>query len=104
MNEIGVRELKNQATKIIRQVREEQAEYVITYLGKPVAVIVPIDTVYLRRQHPPVAIKKRSSDDIWVEWEELARELDEEWDSNETAVETLFEMRRERDRTLRGLP
>lgn len=33
MNEIGVRELKNQATKIIRQVREQQAEYVITYLG-----------------------------------------------------------------------
>ena len=37
--EIGVRELKNQASRILRAVQEESAEYVVTVRGKPVAVL-----------------------------------------------------------------
>jgi prevent-host-death family protein len=44
---VGVRELKNRATEIVRQVRENQAEYVITYYGRPVAVLLPIDESWL---------------------------------------------------------
>jgi prevent-host-death family protein len=40
--EIGIRELKNQASEILRAVREEGAEYVITHRGKPVAVLLPV--------------------------------------------------------------
>ena len=43
MPSIGVRELKVQASEIVRQVREQQAQYVITYRGEPVAVLLPID-------------------------------------------------------------
>jgi len=43
MPSIGVRELKVQASEIVRQVREHQAQYVITYRGEPVAVLLPID-------------------------------------------------------------
>ncbi len=42
MPKIGVRELKEQATAVVRSVREEGAEYVITLRGEPVAVILPI--------------------------------------------------------------
>ena len=34
---IGVRELKNHASRVIRAVREEMAEYVVTLRGEPVA-------------------------------------------------------------------
>ncbi len=40
--EIGVRDLKNKLTAIIRSVREDQAEYTVTLHGKPVAVIRPV--------------------------------------------------------------
>jgi prevent-host-death family protein len=42
MPEIGVRQLKNEASEIIRLVREQNAEYVITLRGEPVAVLRPI--------------------------------------------------------------
>lgn len=42
MEEIGVRELKTHASEIVRRVREEQAEYTVTYRGKPVGVLMPV--------------------------------------------------------------
>jgi prevent-host-death family protein len=44
MSLIGVRELRQQASEVIRCVREEGAEYVVTYQGRPVAIILPLDT------------------------------------------------------------
>jgi prevent-host-death family protein len=35
---IGIRELRERASEVIRRVREEKAEYIITYQGQPVAV------------------------------------------------------------------
>ena len=43
MPRVGVRELKNRASEILRTVREEGAEYIITYQGRPSAVLLPID-------------------------------------------------------------
>jgi len=40
--QIGIRELKNQTSSIVRQVREQAAEYVITHHGRPVAILRPI--------------------------------------------------------------
>ncbi len=40
--EIGVRELKNRLTAIIREIRETGAEYTVTVHGQPVAVITPV--------------------------------------------------------------
>lgn len=45
MPEIGVRQLKNEASEIIRAVREEKVEYIITLRGQPVAVLRPIEAV-----------------------------------------------------------
>ena len=41
---IGVCELKNQTSSIMRQVREKDTAYVITRYGLPVALLRPIDS------------------------------------------------------------
>lgn len=43
MPEIGIRQLKNDTSEILRSVREQGAEYVITYRGQPVAVLRPVE-------------------------------------------------------------
>jgi len=43
MPDVGVRELKARASEIIRNVRERRARYVITYRGRPVGVLLPLD-------------------------------------------------------------
>jgi prevent-host-death family protein len=39
---VGIKELKAKATQIVREVREEGAEYVITHRGAPAALLVPL--------------------------------------------------------------
>ena len=41
MRAIGVRQLKNEATQVVRAVRDEHAQYVITVNGVPVATLRP---------------------------------------------------------------
>lgn len=41
MRTIGVRQLKNEATQIVRAVRDERAQFVITVNGQPVATLRP---------------------------------------------------------------
>ncbi len=45
MTDIGVRELKIRAAEVVRQVRTRAARYIITYRGKPVAQLVPLEEV-----------------------------------------------------------
>ena len=41
MKTIGVRQLKNEATQIVRSVKDQHALYVITVSGQPVATLRP---------------------------------------------------------------
>ena len=56
MPKVGVRELKNRTSEILRAVREEGTEYVITYQGRPMAILLPIDEEdledYVLAHHP----------------------------------------------------
>jgi prevent-host-death family protein len=61
---IGVRELKNRATEILRQVRENQAEFVITYYGRPVAVLLPVDEDWLTDEARRAAQAARPAGDV----------------------------------------
>lgn len=45
MPEIGIRQLKNETSEIIRAVREERVEYIITLRGEPVAILRPVAPV-----------------------------------------------------------
>ena len=40
---VGVRELKTHAARILRQVRDARASYVLTHRGRAVGVILPLD-------------------------------------------------------------
>ena len=42
MPDVGVRELKARASEIVRDVRDHKAQYVITYRGRPVGVLLPL--------------------------------------------------------------
>ena len=81
MPEVGVRELKNRASEILRAVREGRAEYVITYRGQPVARLVPI-------------AEDEEGEQAWQELERLSREISARWRSEKSAVELLDEVRR----------
>ena len=46
---VGVRELKNQASRVIRRVSEEMVEYVVTVRGEPVALLRPLTKEEVQR-------------------------------------------------------
>ena len=47
MPRIGIRELKAHASEIVRTLREERVQYIITHHGQPVGVLSPIDEAQL---------------------------------------------------------
>ena len=83
MAEIGIRELKQQASEVIRRVREKKEVITITYRGRPVAKLVPVD--YTRAE----------SAAVWAEMDELARELEPYIAKDVSAVDAVSEQRRE---------
>ncbi len=68
MPEIGIRELKSQASEIMRAVREERAEYIVTLRGKPVAMIVPFEA-------PSSGETEPSPDEYLAKILEIGREI-----------------------------
>lgn len=81
MTKVGIRELKNRTSEIVRKVREERAEYVITYRGQPVARIVPV-------------VAEEENERALQELERLGQEVSAQWKSEKSAVELLTQMRR----------
>ena len=91
MPQVGIRKLKNETSEIIRTVREEGAEYIVTYRGEPVAVIRPFPD----EAEPESAAGVRPDAAFWEELDALAAEIDAAWTSDKTAVELIEEQRRE---------
>jgi prevent-host-death family protein len=81
MVQIGIRDLKNRASQILRAVREGQAEYVITYRGQPVARLVPV-------------AGPEDGERAWQELERLSQEISAHWRSDQSALELLAQVRR----------
>lgn len=92
--QVGVRELKNDASEIIRMVREERAEYVVTYRGQPVAVILPVSESVRQVQNEQVLAASRPDEEFWEQLDRLGQELDAQWKSEKSAVELIAEQRR----------
>jgi prevent-host-death family protein len=86
MPDVGVRELKARASEIVRNVRERRARYVITYRGRPVGLLMPLDEV------PPTS--PTSAIAVWEELTRLGEEIGRGWRSPLTSAELLSEMRR----------
>ena len=84
---IGVRELKNHASRIISEVREEMTEYVITHQNHPVAVLRPFtdrDADRLRREETARGLEALRS---------VAGRVGSAWTSPKSGLEILDEDR-----------
>lgn len=90
MPKVGIRELKNDASAIIRAVREENAEYIVTHRGEPVAVITPVEPELDAEK----SAGKISYAELKARLDSLAVEIAAKWQSDKSAVELLSEQRR----------
>ena len=86
MEEVGVRELKQRASEILRGVRETKKAVTITYRGRAVARLVPVEDAQ--------AIRAKT-EAVWADMDELAREISDQWSAAESAVKAVREQRRE---------
>ena len=85
---VGVRELKNQTSRIIRAVREDLVEYVVTLRGEPVAVLRPLTKGEAER------LRQAEIDKALAEIKDLAQEVASAWTSDKSGVELIGEQRR----------
>lgn len=86
MREVGVRELKERTSEIIRLVREKKEAVVITFRGKVVARIYPEEDLEKMKAHDLQILK---------EMDELAKEIGAHWPPGVSAAEAVKEQRRE---------
>lgn len=87
-DQIGVREFKNQATRILRTVREEMAEYVITLHGEPIAVLRPLMAEEIE------ALRLAEVEEDVAELKALAQQVAAAWTSPQSGVELISDQRR----------
>ena len=90
MREIGVRELKVKASEIIRNVRKRRARYIITYRGRPIGLLAPIEG---GESIAPISTAEPASS-AWDELTRLGREIAQGWPAGKTSADLLSEMRR----------
>jgi len=76
---IGVRQLKNEATQIVRAVRDEHAQYVITVNGTPVATLRPYSDRDIAGLHRTQAASEMAAID------RLASEVGDAWKDDASA-------------------
>jgi prevent-host-death family protein len=85
---IGVRELKSHTSRVIRAVREEMAEYVVTLRGEPVAVLRPLTKEDVQ------ALRQAEINETLAEMRTMAQEIAAAWTSDKSGVELVAEQRR----------
>lgn len=61
---VGVRELKTHAARILRHVREARASYVVTYRGRAVGMILPLE---------PTEVTAATPEDAAAAWDTFLR-------------------------------
>ena len=88
IEKIGIRELKNQTSQILRRVREDMVEYVVTLRGEPVAVLRPLT------QDESERIRQERIEDEIADLKSLSEQIAASWTSKKSAVELVEEQRR----------
>jgi prevent-host-death family protein len=83
---VGIRELKQQTSKILRRVREEGEIIEITYHGEVIARLVPVN--------PPAPSNEEMSA-TWADLDQLTAEISAKWPEGVSAVEAVREGRRD---------
>ena len=83
MQTVGIRELKQRASELIRLVREEGSEIQITHRGQVVALLIPVT--------PPTPQEEAQA---WEEIDHLAAKIDVRWPAGVSAAEAVAHSRR----------
>lgn len=89
---IGVRELREHTADILRKIRQDRAEYIVTYQGKPVALLVPV-----REQEMEKAMLQAGRQGLGRSWETYATLADKirlDWPQDRKSQEVLDGLRR----------
>lgn len=87
---VGVRELKSHASEILSEVREQQAEYIVTHRGHPVGLLVP----HPEMQELPLQQNSGGNVEAWQQLEQLGRQIGKHWQGDSTPTEAVSEQRR----------
>jgi prevent-host-death family protein len=83
MEQVGIRELRQQASEILRRVREDGEQFEVTYHGQVVAKLIPAADV------PDL----EKIQEFWRDWERLAADISAEWPEGVSAVQAIREDR-----------
>ncbi len=83
---VGVRQLKQETSKILRRVREEGQIIEITYHGEVIARLVPVA--------PPEPTGEEITA-VWANLDQLTAEISAKWPEGVSAVDAIREVRRE---------
>lgn len=85
---VGIRELKQRTSDILRRVREDGEPIEVSYRGEVVARIVPV----LRRR--PTARARARARAAWDDIDRIADEISARWPRGVSAVRAVRESRR----------
>jgi prevent-host-death family protein len=86
MRSIGVRELKERTSQVLRTVREQGEEIEVTHHGRVVARLVPVARERRGR---------RTSAATWSTIDRVAREIGARWPKGKSAVDAVRDARRD---------
>ncbi len=87
MKTLGVRELKERISEILRLVEEEGEIVEVTKRGDVIARLVPV--------RKPQQSVEQTHDAVWTDLERLAAEISAHWPSKVSAVDAVHDVRRE---------
>jgi prevent-host-death family protein len=80
---VGVRELKQRLSELIRMVRESGSEIQVTYRGEVVALLIPV-----------ARSSQQDEAQVWAQIDHLAAEIGARWPEGVSAAEAVADSRR----------
>jgi prevent-host-death family protein len=86
MASVGIRELKQRTSEVVRRVRDRGEPVDVTFRGQVVARLVPVN----RRPRT----RTRAAAAVWAEIDELAQEISARWPEGVSAADAVAEQRR----------
>jgi len=89
VGEISVRELKTHASRILREVRDSRASFVLTHRGKAIGVILPLE-----RNDDSVRAVEDDEETAWANFMAVGRRIAKGFRPGVSGVQILSEMRR----------
>jgi prevent-host-death family protein len=86
MPRIGLGDLRDHTSEVVRDVEANRTQYVITDRGEPVAVITPYAKAH--------GVEAKTWEQYWQEFQSLSAEIGQAWQEPGSAAEVVSGLRR----------